>query len=332
MRYIQKHCLYFTFALIIALQGFAAAQSSSTTMPKIGLLSWSTCDAASLEEGSSGAFLNGLAELGYKQGVTFTLECRSADGTYEGLTTAAVELVRLPVDVIVTQSQPAGHAAREATATIPIVTIISGDPVAAGLALSLAKPGGNVTGVSYYATELTAKRLEFLKELIPEITSIGVLANPNISYLPFEKDTQRAGARLGITVRVHQVSEPADLRIALAEMKAEGDQAVFILPDLMLASEAASIADLALEFNLPTMAWGGWFTYHGCLMSYSSDYREMSHRLAFYVDRILKGAKPGDLPIEQPTTFRLSINLKTAKALGVEVPQGIFLLADDVIE
>jgi putative ABC transport system substrate-binding protein len=248
------------------------------------------------------------------------------------LATAAADLVRLPVDVIVTASQPAGHAAREATATIPIVTIITGDPVAAGLARSLAKPGGNLTGLSYYATELTAKRLELLKEMIPEVTTVGVLANPNLSYLPFEEDTKRAGGRLGITARVHQVSEPADLKSAFSQMKAEGAQAVFVLPDLMFASEASRIAALALEHRLPTMAWGGWFTAAGCLMSYSSDYGAMNHRLAFYVDRILKGAKPGDLPIEQPATYTLSVNLKTAEALGVEVPQSILLLADEVIE
>jgi putative ABC transport system substrate-binding protein len=277
-------------------------------------------------------FMRGLGELGYKPGETVTIECRSAGRRYDGLATAAADLARLPVDVIVTDSEPAGRAALDATTTIPIVTIISGDPVGGGMARSLAKPGGNLTGVTYYATELTAKRLELLKEMIPEFTTVGVLANPNVSYMPFEEDTKRAAGRLGITARVHQVSEPTDLKSAFSQMKAEGAQAVFVLPDLMLASEASRIAALALEHRLPTMAWGGWYTEAGCLMAYSSDYRAMSHRLAFYVDRILKGAKPGDLPIEQPTTFKLSINLKTAAALGVEVPQSILMLADEVIE
>ncbi len=300
-------------------------------MPRIGVLSWSSCEKDWLVD-ISGPFLRGLGEFGYKPGETFTIECRSAGKRYDGLVTAAANLARLPVDVIVTQSEPAGRAAHEATTTIPIVTIISGDPVGGGLARSLAKPGGNLTGVSYYATELTAKRLELLKEMLPEVTTVGVLANPNVSYLPFEEDTKRAAGRLGITARVHQVSEPADLKSAFSQMKAEGAQAVFVLPDLMLAGEASRIAALALEHRLPTMAWGGWFTQLGCLMAYSSDYGAMSHRLAFYVDRILKGAKPGDLPIEQAATFRLSINLKTAAALGVEVPQSILMLADKVIE
>ncbi len=331
MRSIRQRCLYLACALVVTLPGLAAGQSPSTSMPRIGVLSWAPCEETRLVD-ISGPFMRGLDELGYKPGETVTIECRSAEERYEGLATAAADLVRLPVDVIVTQSEPAGRAALEATATIPIVTVISGDPVGGGLARSLAKPGGNLTGVTYYATELTAKRLELLRELLPELTTVGVLANPNVSYMPFEEDTKRAGVRLGITTRVHQVSEPADLKSAFSQMKAEGAQAVFILPDLMFASEASRIADLALEHGLPTMAWGGWFTSVGCLMAYSSDYGEMTHRLAFYVDRILKGAKPGDLPIEQPTRFKLSINLKTAAALGVEVPQSILMLADRVIE
>ena len=280
----------------------------------------------------SGPFMRGLGELGHKPGETVTIECRGAGRRYDGLATAAADLARLPVDVIVSDSEPAVRAALEATTTIPIVTIISGDPVGGGLARSLAKPGGNLTGVSYYATELTAKRLELLKEMIPEFTTVDVLANPDVSYLPFEEDTMRAAGRLGITARVHHVREPADLKNAFSQMTAESAQVVFVLPDLMLASEAPRIAALALEHRLPTMAWGGWYTKAGCLMAYSSDYGAMDHRLAFYVDRILKGAKPGDLPIEQPTTFKLSINLKTAAALGVEVPQSVLLLADEVIE
>ena len=300
-------------------------------MPRIGVLAWAPCEEAGLAD-KSGSFQSGLGEFGYNQGETVTIECRSAGRRYDGLATAAADLVRLSVDVIVTSSEPAGHIAHSASSTIPIVTIISGDPVAGGLAHSLAKPGGNVTGVSYYATELTAKRLELLKEMIPSIKTIGVLANPNVSYLPFEADTKRAGDRLNIRAIIHHASEPADIKGTIMQMKNEGAQAIFVLPDLMFASEASRIATLALEHGLPTMAWGGWFTELGCLIAYSSDYGAMSRRLAFYVDRILKGEKPGDLPIEQPTIFNLSINLKTAESLGVEVPQSILLLADDVIE
>ena len=210
------------------------------------------------------------------------------------------------------------------------MTVVSGDPVAGGLAQSLAKPGGNVTGVSYYATELTAKRLELLKETMPDIATVGVLANPNVSYLPFEEDTKRAAGQLGIGSG-STGQRAGRLASAFSAMKAEG-RGGFVLPDLMFAHEAPRIARLALEHRFPTMAWG-WLVHRrrlpdGVFRALRSD----QHRLAYYVDRILKGAEPGDLPIEQPTTFELSINLKTAKALGLEVPQAILLLADEVIE
>ena len=173
-------CLYLACALVVTLPALAAGQSPSTTLPRIGVIAWSPCEASWLPS-LTGPFLRGLSELGYKSGETVTIECRSAGRRYDGLATAAADLARLPVDVIVGDSEPVAHAAHEATATIPIVAIISGDPVAGGLAHSLAKPGGNLTGVTYYATQLTAKRLELLKELLPEATTVGVLANPNVA-------------------------------------------------------------------------------------------------------------------------------------------------------
>ena len=229
-------------------------------------------------------------------------------------------------------SQPAGRAAYDATHTIPIVSIVSGDPVAAGFARTIAKPGFNVTGVSYYATELTAKRLELLKELIPSLATVDVLANPAVSYLPFEADTKQAGNRLGIVPRIRYVQGPADLKVAFAQMTRENARAVFVLPDLMLLDQSSVIAALAIEHQLPTMAWGPWFTQDGCLMAYSANYEEMDHRLASYVDRILKGTRPGDLPFEQPKRFALSINLKTATALGITIPEPLLLRADEVVE
>ena len=302
----------------------ATAQLPPTQTPRIGLLVWSSCEQTS--------FLRGLHDLGYRPGENITIECRTAGGHYGGVAAAAAELVGLGVDVIVTMSQPEANAAQNATKRIPIVAILSGDPVAAGLARSLAEPGGNLTGVSYYATELTGKRLELLMKAIPKLTTVDVLANPALSYLPFDEDTKRAAGRLGVAVRIHQVSEPADIARAFSAMKANNAQAVFVLPDLMLAREASRIAALALEHRLPTMAWGSWYTKAGCLMAYSAPYGDLAHRLAFYVDRILKGAKPGDLPIEQPTTFNLSINLKTAKGLGLELPRTLLLRADEIIE
>ena len=334
MRLKWRCRLYLTGALAMTLPGLTVAQSPSVQMPRVGLLAWSTCDTSSFlrGDGEFGSFVHGLGEFGYRPGETVTIECRSAGERYDGLGAAAAELVRLRVDVIVTTSQPAGHAAHDATGTIPIISVVSGDPIAAGLARSLAKPGGNLTGVSYYATELTAKRLELLREAMPGVATVDVLANPDISYLPFEEDTKRAGEKLGIALRIRHISEPADLKGAFSKMETENAQAVFVLPDVMFSWEASRIASLALEHHLPVMAWGGWFTQAGCLMAYSAQYDLMNRRLAFYVDRILKGAKPGDLPIEQPTAFELSVNLKTAKALGLELPQDLLLRADELIE
>lgn len=323
----RYHCLALVIILFFPL--VAVAQTSTTQVPRVGYLSWSSCEwLSNLDK----PFLRGLVDLGYKPGETIMIECRSAKKLYSGLDTAAAALVELQVDVIVSGSEPAARAIYGLTKTIPIVSVYSGDPIAAGMARSLARPGGNATGVSYYATELTGKRLDLLKKAVPELTRVDVLSNPAVSYLPFDKDTKHAAQRLGIAVRVHHVREPADIDKAFTVMKAENAQAVFVLPDLMLAGEGSRIATLALEQQLPTMAWGYWYANQGCLLAYSAWYPDLDYRLAFYVDRILKGAKPGDLPIEQPTKYVLSINLKTAEALGLTLPQTLLLQADKFIE
>jgi putative tryptophan/tyrosine transport system substrate-binding protein len=320
-------------ALAMTLPSIATAQEPSTQTPRIGLIAWWPCDMPYASDSSElGTFMRGLHELGHTL-TELSFECRSAGKHDGGLAAVAAELVQQPVDLIVTTSQPAAHAAHGATEAIPIVTIISGDPVAGGLAQNIAKPGGNVTGVSYYATELAAKRLELLMEVIPKLATVGVLANPEVAYLPFfEEDAKRAARQLGVALNIQQVSVPDELDSAFSDMKAEGAQAVFILPDLMFSDQSTRIAALAIERRLPTMAWGPWFTEAGCLMAYSADYSGMGHRLAFYVDRILKGTKAGDLPIEHPTTFEMSINLKTVNALGIDLPETVLLLADKVIE
>jgi putative ABC transport system substrate-binding protein len=313
-------------AVVAVLVPAISIAQSTATMSRVGILSWSSC--ANLPA----ALMTGLADLGYIPDKTFTMECRSAEQSYDRLVPAAEELVRARVDVIVALSHPAARAARLATDLTPIVMIASGDPVASGLVDSLAHPGGNVTGLTYYATELTGKRLEILREMVPTISVIGVLANPAVAYLPFEKDTKRAAAALGVRLATHQVAMAADLADAFTTMAKEDVDAVFILPDLMLSSEAGQIAELALRHHLPTMAWGGWFTRAGGLIAYSAEYANMSRTLASYVDKVLRGAKPGDLPVDQPTRFVLSINLKTAKALGIEVPRELEARAEELIE
>jgi putative ABC transport system substrate-binding protein len=310
--------------LTLLVDGSASGQAGSK-VPHIGWLDfWPSCDASSLE--------SGLRDLGYVPGTSVVIDCRSADRRYERLPTAAAELVKLNVDVIVANTQPTAQTAHDATQTIPIVMIASGDPVAAGLVKSLDHPGGNVTGLTYYATELTAKRLELLREAVPNLTKVGVLANPVVSYLPFENDTLRAAAALGLGVVIHHVSEPEDIDSAIEQMQSEGVGAVFVLPDLMLGDQAERVGRLALSHRLPTMAWGQWFTKAGGLMAYSAEYPNMTRSLADYVDKILKGAKPGDLPIDQPYLFRLSINLATARALGVTLPPSFVARVDDEIE
>ncbi|WP_245435626.1 ABC transporter substrate-binding protein [Microvirga calopogonii] len=305
--------------------GFPAlADAQSATHPRIGLLTWGACEMPDL--------IAGLKDLGRIPGENITIECRSAGKRYEGFATATAELVRLPVDVIVSESQPAGHMASSVTTTVPIVTILSGDPVGSGLVQSLSKPGGNLIGLTYYATELTAKRLELLQEAVPGISSVGVLANPVVAYLSFEEDTKHAAKALGLALIIHQVREPTELEKAIHQMKAEGAQAIFVLPDLMFASEAKQIADVALAEKLPVMAWGGWFTELGGLMAYSADYGTLVRRLAIYVDKILKGAPPGDLPIEQPAHFEVSVNVRTARTLGLTLPPELLARADEVIE
>ncbi|MBY5336391.1 ABC transporter substrate-binding protein [Rhizobium leguminosarum] len=328
----RRPYLKFLVALVMSFPAVAAGQQTSAKTPRIGLLAWLPCDMPYASEASEfGIFMQGLHDLGYTLH-ELRFECRSASKQDSHLPDAARDLVQLPVDVIVTSSQPGAHAAQRATNAIPIVTIISGDPVAAGLASSLAKPGGNLTGVTYYATELAAKRLQLLMEAMPGLATVGVLANPVVSYLPFETDTKQAARLLGVALSLQQVSDPGELDAAFERMKADGAQAALVLPDLMLADQSSRIATLGTKHHLPIMAWGSWYVADGCLMAYSADYGVMQHRLAYYVDRILKGTKPGELPIEQPTKFDLSVNLKTADALGIELPQTVLLMADEVIE
>ena len=311
----------FVCALLL-LSILVSAQSQADSAPRIGYITWGPCKAP---DATSDKFAEGMQDLGYIPGETVIFVCRSAGNVDAGLLTAATELVELDVDIIVSSSQPAARAALMATTTIPIVSIISGDPVASGMAQSLARPGGN-------ATELTGKRMELLIEAIPGLKSVDVLTNPVVDYLPFEKDTRSAAKRLGIDVRVHQVSNQDDISAAFAEMKANNAEAVFVLPDMMLAWAAGRIAELAIENDLPTMTWGYWFAEAGCLLSYSTWYPDLSYRLAFFVDRILKGTAPGDLPIEQPARFALSVNLATAEKLKIELPQTLLFRADRFIE
>jgi putative ABC transport system substrate-binding protein len=235
-------------------------------------------------------FVRGLGDLGYKPGETVTFECRAAGGRYDGLATAAAELAKIPVDIIIGSSEPAGHAAHKATDTIPIVTIMSGDPVSSGLARTLAKPGGNVTGVSYYATELTAKRLELFKEMLPEVATIDVLANPTSQFL-FEEDTKSSRAPRHREIHHARVCRHQD---CFPRCRPRAPRHSSYCPTCCFGGETHHA--LALEQHLPTMA-KIWHNV-GCLMAYSAQYEQMDYRSL--VRPILKGAKAGDLPTNSP--------------------------------
>jgi putative ABC transport system substrate-binding protein len=296
----------------------------SAKLPRIGRIRWTDCKFSDFEDA--------LGDLGYTLGKDLVIECRDAGGQYRGLDGAAAALVALKVDVIAALNEPAAHAAQSATATIPVVMIASGDPVASGLVKSLARPGGNVTGLSYYATELTAKRLEILKEIVPAAHRVAVLTNPEVAYLPFVRDTKREADALGVEIQVLEARDPAGIDAALEAVDGAHFDALFILPDLMNSNEAPRIAKLALDRRLPTVAWGDWFAAQGCLAAYSADYDALERRAATYVDKILRGASPADLPVEQPTAFRLIFNAKTAKQLGLTIPPSLLARADEVIE
>jgi putative ABC transport system substrate-binding protein len=312
--------------LVLLAAPLAAWAQQPGKVYRVGFLTWADC----LTQDSP--YLQGLRELGYVEGRNLALTCRSAHRSYDDLLPAARELVQLGVDVIAAPNHPAARAAREATSSVPIVMVASGDPVGAGLVASLGRPGGNVTGLTYYATELTAKRLEVFKEVVPRINRVGVLHNPVVAYLPFLEDTRAAAAKLGLTLQITAINEPADLPRAFSGFARGGAEAVFVLPDLLLSAEARQIAELALKHRLPSMAWGTWFAQAGCLVTYSGDYRDMFRRAAVFTDKILKGAKPADLPVEQPTKFELVINMKTAKALKLTIPPSVLARADQVIE
>ncbi len=274
-------------------------------------------------------FGRALQELGYEQGRNISIEYRSAAaGEVDRLSELAGELISLRSDIIVAWNTPAAHAAKRATVDIPIV-IIAGDPVGTGLVVSLARPGGNVTGVSSTAAELGGKLLQLLKELLPTANQFATLAHTTDPFArPFVEQIQSAARNLGVRVQPVVVRGAEELSSAFASIVRERTGAVIIQP--ILATRAA--AELAVESRLAAISTGRSFAEAGGLLSYAADLADLYRRAAYFVDKILKGAKPADLPVEQPTRFELVINLKTAAAIGLTVPPSILSRADEVIE
>ena len=273
-----------------------------------------------------------LRELGWVEGKNLLVERRYANGKAELLRPFAEELVRLKVELIATNGTDATLAAKNATTTIPIVIWSAGDPVRTGLVASLARPGGNVTGYSTVSPELDAKRLALLRELLPALQRLGYLENSTNPYFrAVHKDIEQACSSLGIQPIFVEVAAPGELENAIAEMSRRRAQALVVLYDGLFVAHRGPIMNAALKYALPTLVPGGDMLEAGALVSYNHSYAEMHQRYAAFVDRILRGAKPADLPIEQPTKFELGINLKTAKALRITVPQTLLLRADEVI-
>jgi putative ABC transport system substrate-binding protein len=279
------------------------------------------------------AFRLGLRELGYSEGRNVVVEYRWADGKAERLPALAAELVRLKVDVIVTSGTPGGLAAKNATSTIPIVLASGGDFVADGLVASFSRPGANITGLSVFARELSGKRLEILKEAIPGMTRVAAAFNTlNPGTRSLFKETEAAATKLGLKVLPLDIHFPDGVERAFAEAVRLRASAVVIISDGATIVHRAQLGSAALQHHLPTIFANKTYLDGGGLMSYGPDIIEVWRHAATYVDRILKGAKPADMPIEQPTKFELVINLKTAKALSLTIPQSILIRADAIIE
>ena len=306
-----------------------AAEAQSAKVPRIGVLTLSVASSTPIFE----AFRQGLREHGYVEGQNIALEFRFAQGRPEKLPAMAAELVQMKVEVIVTESVLAAREAKQATGAIPIVTAIHGDPVGAGLVASLTRPGGNVTGLSLLAPELSGKRLEFLKEVTPKATQVAAIWNAaNSAAARYLTETRAAARSLGVQLQSVEVRQPSDLDAAFEAVAGARPSALITLPDGMLLANKTRIIEFAAKTRLPAVFPDQEFAEAGGLMAYGPSLAWNFRRAAAYVDKLLKGAKPTDLPIEQPTKFELVINLKTAKALGLTIPPSLLGRADQVIE
>jgi ABC-type uncharacterized transport system substrate-binding protein len=324
---------------IVALAGglvaapLAAEAQQAGRVPRIGWLGGPTRESA---EPYVQAFQRGLKDLGWVEGQNMVIEWRFAGGRAERLPDLAAELARLQADVIVVPSTPTALAAKNATTTIPIVTVAVVDPVGLGLVASLARPGGNITGLtSFVAPEIAGKQLELLKETVPKVSRIAVLRNPATpGSARWLKETEVASLALGdTTLQPLEARSLTDFDSAFAAMTTKRAGALLVAGDVLFLTHRTRLADLAAKSHLPAMYTGGReYVESGGLMSYGPILPELFRRAAIYVDKILKGAKPADLPVEQPTKFELVINMKTAKALGLTIPPSLLLRADEVIQ
>ncbi len=306
----------------------AAEAQQAGKVPRIGYIRAEAPPAADIE-----AFRQGLREHGYVEGKNIVVEYRWADGNEQRLRAIVAELIRVKVELIVTSAPAATRAAKEAATTIPIVMVLVADPVAFGFVASLARPGGNVTGFAFLFPELSGKRLQLLKDAIPGLSRVAVLWNATNSYKAFDlKEVQAVAKALNVAVQTLPVRGPDDFARAFEAAVASGAGGLITLDDPFTIAHRTRIVEFALKHRLPAVYGVRPFADAGGLMCYGPDRVDQNRRAATYVDKILKGAKPADLPVEQPTKFEFVINLKTAKALGLTIPQSLLGRADEVIQ
>ena len=316
--------------------GLLAAPSTGDAQPagKVYRVGYLTAGSISANPRVLEAFRQGLRDLGWVEGRNVVIEYRSAEGRFDRLPDLAAELVRLKVDVIVATPTPGALAAKKATSTIPIVGASLTDPVGLGVIASLARPGGNVTGVAYsVGTDIFGKDLSLLKEVVPKVRRVAVLSNPDGPAQPLTiRNIKEAAESLGVQLQLVEARGPGDFDGAFAAMARERAGALLVVTDPVFIPHRAQLVHLAAKNRLPSIFTQKADVEAGGLMSYGPNFPDMYRRAATYVDKILKGAKPADLPVEQPTKFELVINLKTAKALGLTIPPSLLTRADEVIQ
>ena len=327
---IDRRTFVSTVAGALLVRAFPANAQPAKKVPRIGVFHPGTPASAPQ---SVEAFRQGLREHGYEEGKNIVVEHRYTESRLERVVEIAAEFVRLKVDVIVTSLDVATAAVKQQTQTIPIVMAASIDPVATGFVSSLARPGGNVTGLSTMAPELAVKRLELLREVVPGLSRVAFIWNTNVPGNLLEyKQAGDAAQSMRLQLQSAEVSSVDDFERAFSALKTGGAEALIVAGSGLTSTNAGQIANLAMKHRLPSMVSSRDRVDAGGLMAYGPNLAELWRHAATYVDKILKGAKPGDLPIEQPTKFELVINLKTAKALGLAIPQSLLLRADEVIQ
>jgi len=326
---MKKAAVPILVAVILLTVAVLTEAQQPTKVPRIGfLIASSRAVNAAREE----AFLQGLRDLGYLEGKNIVIEWRSAEGKLDRLPALAAELVRLKVDVIVTAGPADTRAAKEATSTIPIVMTFDNDPVANGFVASLARPGGNITGLSTLAPELSGKRLELLKEIIPKLSRVAIVGDSKNPGNALElKEVRSAAEAFKMTLHSLDVVDPKEIEPAFRAASKEGAGAVLVLGSPVLNAQRKQVGEFAVKYRLPAIYYTAEFVETGGLMSYGVSRNDLVRRAATYVDKILKGAKPADLPVEQPKKFDFIINLKAAKQIGLTIPPNVLARADRVI-